>query len=307
MEIFGTEMLLETFIFVVIELVFFFYQLIYYLSRPEEKHRLYYLILLLILIVYNVTGGLFPDPNINIPIVTQNSIAYGSGFLMASYFPYYFYKGFELETLRFHAIYGVLLFLLLPFLIFFVIVYSVNQNLDFAVRNGVIIPFFYSIVILSEILRGIRIKYNDWNEDSFVEVIAVYGAVLPWAAMPAIAYFDLGQRVEVLCSNSGLIIITFMFLNKSVTKARSEYQLLLELSMYGDKTSVFEENSVNYNLTAREIEIVQLLREGNKYQTIADKLFITESTVKKHVSNVFDKTGSCNRVELIHKLEQRPI
>ena len=108
MEVFGTEMLLITFIFVVLESVMFFYQFIYFLSRPQEKQRLYYLILLLILIIYNITGGLFPDSDIDIPIVTQNSMAYGSGFLMASYIPYYFYKGFGLDTLRFHAVYGVL-------------------------------------------------------------------------------------------------------------------------------------------------------------------------------------------------------
>lgn len=305
MEVFGTEMLLITFIFVVLESVMFFYQLIYYLSRPEEKQRLYYLILLLILIVYNITGGLFPDPEIALPIVAQNSIAYGCGFLMASYFPFYFYKAFELDSLRFHAIYGVLLFFLLPFFIFFVIVYSVDNNLDFAIKNGVVIPFFYSFVILWQILKAIRIKFKDRNEESFMEVLAMYAAVIPWAAMPLIAYFDWGQRVEVLCTNGGLIVITFMFLSKSVKTARLEYQQLLELSLNEDKSSVFDENSQNYNLTNREIEIVQLLREGNKYQTIAEKLYISESTVKTHVRNVYDKTGVCNRVELVHKMEQR--
>ncbi|WP_118194288.1 response regulator transcription factor [Albibacterium indicum] len=305
MEVFGTEMLLITFIFVVLESVMFFYQLIYYLSRPEEKQRLYYLILLLILIVYNITGGLFPDPEIALPIVAQNSIAYGCGFLMASYFPFYFYKAFELNSLRFHAIYGVLLFFLLPFFIFFVIVYSVDNNLDFAIKNGVVIPFFYSFVILWQILKAIRIKFKDRNEESFMEVLAMYAAVIPWAAMPLIAYFDWGQRVEVLCTNGGLIVITFMFLSKSVKTARLEYQQLLELSLNEDKSSVFDENSQNYNLTNREIEIVQLLREGNKYQTIAEKLYISESTVKTHVRNVYDKTGVCNRVELVHKMEQR--
>lgn len=125
--------------------------------------------------------------------------------------------------------------------------------------------------------------------------------------MPAIAYFDLGQSIEVLFANSGLLIITFMFLNKSVVTARSEYQLLLELSMNGDRTSVIEENSSNYHLTAREFEIVQLLREGIKYQIIAEKLFISESTVKKHLHNIYEKTDSSNRVELIHKLEQKLI
>lgn len=304
MKVFGTEMLLITFIFVVLEIAMFFYQFIYFLSRPQDKSRLYYLILLFLLIVYNITGGLFPDPEINLSIVAQNSLAYGSGFLMASYFPYYFYKGFELERLRFHAVYGVFLFFLLPYLIFFVIVYSINKNLDFAIHNGIIVPFFYAIVLLWAILRSIRLKYYaNRSKVNFIEVIAVYGAVIPWVMMPVIAYFNWGQFVEVICTNGGFVVITVLFLYKSVINARQEYRQLIELSINGSNSQIFEENSSRYKLTNREIEIVQLLRQGNKYQTIADKLFISELTVKKHVRNIFEKTAATNRVELIHKLE----
>ena len=304
MKVFGTEMLLITFIFVVLEIAMFFYQFIYYLSRPQDKPRLYYLILLFLLIVYNISGGLFPDPEIKLSIVAQNSLAYGSGFLMASYFPYYFYRGFELERLRFHAVYGVFLFFLLPYLVFFVIVYSINKNLDFAIQNGIIVPFFYAIVLLWAILRSIRLKYYaNRSKVNFIEVIAVYGAVIPWVMMPVIAYFNWGQFVEVICTNGGFVVITVMFLYKSVVNARHEYRRLIELSINGSNPQIFEENSSRYKLTNREIEIAQLLRQGNKYQTIADKLFISELTVKKHVRNIFEKTAATNRVELIHKLE----
>lgn len=305
MKVFGTEMLLITFIFTVLEIVMFFYQFIHYLSRPQEKQRLYYLILLLLLIIYNITGGLFPDPEINLSIVTQNSIAYGSGFLMASYFPYYFYKGFDLKRLRFHAVYGVLLFFIVPYLIFFVIVYSVNKNLDFAVKNGIIVPFFYSIVVLWAILRAIRVKYQgDRSRANFIEVIAVYMAVIPWVMMTIIAYFNLGQFIEVICTNGGFVVITIMFIYKSITNARLEYQRLMEVTINGIGPSSFQENCSHFKLTNREVEIVQLLRQGYKYQTIGEKLFISELTVKKHVHNVFEKAGASNKVELIHKLEQ---
>lgn len=305
MKVFGTEMLLITFIFAILEIVMFFYQFIHYLSRPQEKQRLYYLILLFLLIIYNITGGLFPDPEINLSIVAQNSIAYGSGFLMASYFPYYFYKGFDLKRLRFHAVYGVLLFFIVPYLVFFVIVYSINQNLDFAIKNGIIVPFFYSIVVLWAILRAIRIKYqDDKSHANFIEVIAVYMAVIPWVMMTVIAYFNLGQFVEVICTNGGFVVITVLFISKSVTNARLEYQKLMDLTINGVKPSSFQENCEAYKLTSREIEIVQLLRQGHKYKAIGERLFISELTVKKHVHNVFEKVGASNKVELIHKLEQ---
>lgn len=305
MLVFDTEMHLVTFIFVLLEVLLFFYQFIHFLQRPQDKGRMWYLILLFLLIVYNITGGLFPDPNIDISIVIQNIIAYGSGFLMASYFPYYFYRGFELKRLRFHAVYGVFLFLLLPYFVFFVVDYSIHKNLNYAIQFGIVIPFFYSLVLLWAILRSIRLKYKEnKNDSSLWEVIAVYCAVIPWVSMTVIAYFNLGQLIEVIFTNGGFVVITILFISKSVNKARLEYEQLTNLTVNGIQPSPFEENCCQYKLTNREIEIVQLLRQGYRYQAIAEKLFISELTVKKHARNIFEKVGATNKIELIHKLEK---
>lgn len=304
MLVFGSQMHVVTFIFTILEIVLFFYQFIYYLSRPQDKGRFWYLILLALLIVYNITGGLFPDSNIPIAVVTQNIIAYGSGFLMASYFPYYFYRGFDLVCLRFHAIYGVPLFLILPYIIFFVVVYSFNRNLDVAIQYGIIIPFFYSIVVLWAIAKAIRIKYSERSSShDTMEMIAVYFAVLPWASMTILAYFHASQLVEVLFTNGGFLIITILFISKSISRAKMEYQLLIDKTNY-DSTPAFSENCEKYQLTKREIEIVELIRQGLKYKAIGEQLFISERTVTTHVQNIFEKTGVSSKVELIRKLEK---
>lgn len=59
------------------------------------------------------------------------------------------------------------------------------------------------------------------------------------------------------------------------------------------------EFSVTYALTRRETEITQLIIQGKSNAMIAGELFISETTVKKHVSNIFDKTGVSRREELI--------
>lgn len=302
----GTEMHIVTLVFVLLEIFMFFYQLIYYLSRPKDKSRLWYLILLFLLIIYNITGGLFPDPHINIPIVNQNIIAYGSGFLMATYFPYYFYKGFGLETLRFQAIYGVLLFLIVPFVVFFVVIYSINKNLDLAIKHGIIIPFFYSIVLLIAILKAIRLKRKESsNRANFIEVVAVYCAVIPWASLTVISYFHLGQLIEVICTNGGFLVITFIFITRSITKARIEFDQLTEFTSSSSRPLASEPNYNLFQLTSREIEIIQFIRQGFKYKIIADRLFISERTVMKHVQNIFSKTDVSNKVELIYKLDKQ--
>ncbi len=51
-------------------------------------------------------------------------------------------------------------------------------------------------------------------------------------------------------------------------------------------------------LSRREREIVALVAQGFRNREIADKLFISEQTVKNHLHNVFDKLGVSDRLEL---------
>ena len=51
-------------------------------------------------------------------------------------------------------------------------------------------------------------------------------------------------------------------------------------------------------LSPRETELVKLVRHGLRNRDIAEKLGITEGTVKVYLHSVFDKTGVANRTEL---------
>ena len=305
MLVFGTQIHIVTFIFIILEFCMFFFQIFYYLFRPQDKMRLWYLLLLFLFQFYNITGGLFPDPKIHIPIPLQEMIAYGSGFLMASFFLFYFYKAFDLKSLRWHALYGVPLFLMLPYLIFFVVVYAINGELNVDIKYGMIAPFIYAIVLLWVMFKAIRKKYQaDRNKNQYLEEIAMYCAVTPWLSLAFFGLVEANQLIEVLCTNTGIVILSILFIFRSIRTARSEYELLLEYNTGGQRTNAFESNSLNYGLTQREREVVLLVRQGYKYKEIADQLFISERTVTTHVQNVFKKTGASNKLDLFHMLEK---
>jgi len=50
-------------------------------------------------------------------------------------------------------------------------------------------------------------------------------------------------------------------------------------------------------LSARELEVLRLLAAGKQNQRIADELYVTVYTVKKHVTHILDKLGAANRTE----------
>lgn len=53
-----------------------------------------------------------------------------------------------------------------------------------------------------------------------------------------------------------------------------------------------------YGLTAREVEIVEAVASGDSNRDIAARLAISLATVKHHLTNIFDKTGTSTRLEL---------
>ena len=57
-------------------------------------------------------------------------------------------------------------------------------------------------------------------------------------------------------------------------------------------------------LSKREAEILLLMHEGMSNQQIAGKLFLSENTIKKHISNIFQKLKVERRTEAIKKARE---
>ncbi|NYS62316.1 response regulator transcription factor [Vreelandella salicampi] len=57
-------------------------------------------------------------------------------------------------------------------------------------------------------------------------------------------------------------------------------------------------------LTNREMEIITLLSSGSSNQQIAEKLFVSEHTVKSHLYNIFRKINVHNRIQALNWIHQ---
>src|SRR5262249_35494714 len=67
-----------------------------------------------------------------------------------------------------------------------------------------------------------------------------------------------------------------------------------------DGPFVVDENRVReLQLTPRELEILGLIAQGLSNREIAERVFVSENTVKTHASRVFDKLGARRRTEAV--------
>jgi DNA-binding CsgD family transcriptional regulator len=72
-----------------------------------------------------------------------------------------------------------------------------------------------------------------------------------------------------------------------------------------DNNELILKAASNFNLSKREKEVLKLILKGKHNQEIANKLYISINTVKKHLSHIYNKTEVHNRTELAALIYQR--
>ncbi|WP_431217157.1 ATP-binding protein [Puia sp. P3] len=210
------------------ETVIFFCLLIYKFARPDDKTAVLDLWLIFLLLVYNISGGLLPDPNLPGSVFIQEIIAYGTGFITPSYFPYYVYKGFGLKKMRFHAFRGVYICLVFPYVLF-VIAYGVSGKMSIA-QNLLILPVLYAVWVINSLVGALKYKYsgNFSTSESKEELIGLLLSLTPWVGLPVIVYFDLGQVIEASVTNTGFLLLLSLHLKNHISLFRKEHQRLIQ-------------------------------------------------------------------------------
>jgi DNA-binding CsgD family transcriptional regulator len=63
--------------------------------------------------------------------------------------------------------------------------------------------------------------------------------------------------------------------------------------------------SLGHSFTAREFEIIKMIKAGYDSEHIAEKLFVSRHTINTHRKNILEKSGYANTIDLIFCLEEK--
>src|SRR5271154_1290829 len=130
-----------------------------------------------------------------------------------------------------------------------------------------------SHVLLLGLVGGVLIAILRWSEYQFLVIehsLEIYGAIV------------------------AIIFVVFgIWLGIKLTKPREK--IILREVLIPTEAVPFTANQPQLDalgITPRELEILNLIAQGLSNREIADRLFVSENTVKTHCSRAFDKLGA---------------
>ncbi|MEZ4761305.1 MAG: LuxR C-terminal-related transcriptional regulator [Flavobacteriales bacterium] len=129
--------------------------------------------------------------------------------------------------------------------------------------------------------------------------IALYGAALAGLVL-LLKYFEYRYRIRDLRVEVYVGLVAVLFTALGVWMGSK----LLQRRRQAAETTPHERNEealARTGLSARELEVLELIAQGHSNQEIADRLFISLPTVKSHSSNLFGKLEVRRRTEAVHK------
>ena len=103
-----------------------------------------------------------------------------------------------------------------------------------------------------------------------------------------------------------IVLFSVLFLVIGIVLSRKMFQkeIIKEKEVFVEvpaSSEIDPKQLEKLGLSKREYEILQLITEGLSNQQIADRLFISENTIKKHISNLFLKLDVERRTEAVKK------
>lgn len=195
---------------------------------------------------------------------------------------------------------GLLISISLVFILLIVtcvlVLYISKSDLTQAVTNA--LWAFYPMCSLALFIEAVTLsffhkKITDKNDKKISKYFLI--AFLPQLMFSLLDFFVLKNSVFQLTHLSYTMFSIFAFVNLSEYFFKNYSNVNVSLT-----SSVIEEK---YSLSAREMEVLKLLSEGQSNQSISESLHISVNTVKSHINKIYKKMEVSNRLQLYKKLK----
>ena len=302
---FGTSIHWTTFFYLLIDT--FIVLLTLYFSRKKTRSSLRrFLYLGILFVAYNATGGFLPIDDFAGPFILQYIITYGVAIALCVYIVYYLYKEYDIVVLKFNSsIRNLAILASVSFVVLFLIPYFLTDSLNSA-------RFLFTIPISAVAFVFLFIFYRRISNPSNPNPFIVRRNKLSMVSVASIALLPICtvigdyQWITFTVMNLAFFAITAIEADRYLYFIENNNRMYEVFALKKKQRDESVERKIIYeDLTRREIEVALSILSNLSYRNIAKDLFIAESTVSKHASNIFKKTGVKNRREFLKRFRKK--
>jgi len=298
---FGTSIHWTTFFYLLLDSIIVVIAIFQNIRIKRLSHRRY-ITLGCLYVAYNLTGGFLPSKAFLQPVILQYIITYGIAIALCIYLIYYLYKDYDIVFLKhYFSIQNIAKILSVSFIVLFLVPYLLTHSLDTAR-----ILFTIPVSLLGFLFLGLFYKRISRinNPNSFfrrrkkLSTISIGCIVL----LPILTVIGDYQWLTFTVMNFAFYAITALEINRYLYFLKNQAKLhrVFNFNNNPNQDSVKTE-LIFQNLTRREFEIALSILSKTSYKKIAKDLFIAESTVSKHASNIFKNSGIKNKREFLDR------
>tara|TARA_R110002049_G_scaffold88768_3_gene223816 strand:+ start:22181 stop:23095 length:915 start_codon:yes stop_codon:yes gene_type:complete len=302
---FGTSIHWTTFFYLLIDT--FIVLLTLYFSRKKTRSSLRrFLYLGILFVAYNATGGFLPIDDFPGPFILQYIITYGVAIALCVYIVYYLYKEYDIVVLKFNSsIRNLAILASVSFVVLFLIPYFLTDSLNSA-------RFLFTIPISAVAFVFLFIFYRRISNPNNPNPFIVRRNKLSMVSVASIALLPICtvigdyQWITFTVMNLAFFAITAIEADRYLYFIENNNRMYEVFALKKKQRDESVERKIIYeDLTRREIEVALSILSNLSYRNIAKDLFIAESTVSKHASNIFKKTGVKNRREFLKRFRKK--
>ena len=140
-------------------------------------------------------------------------------------------------------------------------------------------------VLIYGIVGGILIALLQWTQYRFLVIehsVEIYGGLI------AATFAGLGIWLGLKLTKKQIVVKEVSVRASARTGMSAPHEFVPDARKRED-----------LGITPRELDILELIAQGMSNREIAEKLFVSENTVKTHSSRVFDKLGAKRRTQAV--------
>ena len=167
-------------------------------------------------------------------------------------------------------------------------IYTMTENKNLILKNKAIIFYGISLALLLFLLKWLELRFIifDHSFEIYIGIIAViFTALGIWLAL------NLSKpKIETVVIEKLVLNEVGVYVNREEGEPDRQEGFVLDAVQIAQ-----------LEISKRELEILGLMAQGHSNQEIASKLFVSLSTVKTHIQNLFEKLDVKRRTQAVEK------